>query len=89
MITKEWLELFAEMTTAECREVGQLLLGMKGKDGRDSVEEAQLREHINSLPGRPDNGFAETLKQARLAANETRKYCQCGAAEISKDGEQD
>lgn len=75
MLTRDWVRIVAAMTAAECREMGQLLLTMKGKDVRDAAEEALLQEHINALPSAPDNGLASALRDARLAAG---RCCECG-----------
>ncbi|PQM27673.1 hypothetical protein CVO77_03635 [Sphingopyxis lindanitolerans] len=82
MILKEWVRIIASMKIAEIREVTVLLSGMKGADERDAAEEVRLQEYINSLPGRPDNGNAEMLRQARHRAG---RCCNCGKAKIETE----
>lgn len=75
MNVKSYLKMLAKLSQAELREMSELMAGMKGKDTRDAGDEARLQDFINSYPDEPDNGMAETLKQARLAAG---RCCECG-----------
>lgn len=75
MNTKSWLRMLAHASHAQMQEMAELMAGMKGKDRRDPAEEVQLQDLINSYPDAPDDGNAETLKQARLAAG---RCCECG-----------
>lgn len=75
MNTKQWMRFYAGLKPAECREMGELLIGLADGGPRDAVREARLQEAIAALPDPPDLGWAETLKQARLSAGER---CNCG-----------
>lgn len=75
MNIKSWLQWLAKCQHAQLREMVELLSGMRGQDKRSATEEALLQDYIASLPDAPDDGNAERLKQARLAAG---RCCECG-----------
>lgn len=75
MNIKRWLQMLSQLSHAQMQEMAELMRGMQGRDRRDAGEEARLQDFINSYPDEPDNGMAETLKQARLAAG---RCCECG-----------
>lgn len=70
MTHKDWLRFFVAMSPAQCREMGELLISIADDGPRDAVREERLQQAIEALPKPPDNGLAETLRQARLAAHQ-------------------
>ena len=79
LVTKDWMKFFANMKSAQIKEMVSLLSGMKGRDRRDEGEEALLQDHINALPDPPGFDMAQLLEQGRKSAG---RCCDCGGRRI-------